>query len=69
MALTSTENINMMLPPGKAIEDCEGSCLVETGKNISADYIAQGHVGRFADNLTITVELYETAGNRQTGHG
>ena len=65
--IMTRENINMMLPPGKAIEDCEGSCLVETGKNISADYIAQGHVGRFADNLTITVELYETAGNKLMG--
>ena len=65
--IMTRENINMMLPPGKAIEDCEGSCLVETGKNISADYIAQGHVGRFANNLTITVELYETAGNKLMG--
>ena len=61
------ENINAMLPPGKAIEDCEGSCLVETGKNISADYVAQAHVGKFVDNLTITVELYETAGNKLMG--
>lgn len=65
--IMTRENISMMLPPGKAVEDCEGSCLVETGKNISADYIAQGHVGRFANNLTITVELYETAGNKLMG--
>ena len=65
--IMTRENISAMLPPGKAVEDCEGSCLVETGKNISADYIAQGHVGRFANNLTITVELYETAGNKLMG--
>ena len=65
--IMTRENISMMLPPGKAVEDCEGSCLVETGKNISADYVAQGHVGRFANNLTITVELYETAGNKLMG--
>ena len=65
--IMTRENINAMLPPGKAIEDCEGSCLVETGKNISADFVAQGHVGKFADNLTITVELYETAGNKLVG--
>lgn len=65
--IMTRENISMMLPPGKAIEDCEGSCLVETGKNISADYVTQGHVGRFANNLTITVELYETAGNKLMG--
>lgn len=65
--IMTRENINAMLPPGKALEDCEGSCIVETGKNISADYVAQGHVGKFADNLTITVELYETAGNKLLG--
>ena len=65
--IMTRENITAMLPPGKAIEDCEGSSLEETGKNISADYIAQGHVGRFANNLTITVELYETAGNKLMG--
>ena len=65
--IMTRENISMMLPPGKAIEECEGSCLVETGKNISADFVAQGHVGRFANNLTITVELYETAGNKLMG--
>ena len=65
--IMTRENINAMLPPGKAIEDCEGSCLVETGKNISADYVAQAHVGKFVDNLTITVELYETAGNKLMG--
>ena len=35
--IMTRDNIQMMLPPGKGIEDCEGSCLVETGKNIAAD--------------------------------
>ena len=65
--IMTRENIIAMLPPGKSVDDCEGSCLVETGKNIAADYVAQGHVGRFANNLTITVELYETAGNKLMG--
>ena len=45
--IMTRENINAMLPPGKAIEDCEGSCLAETGKNIAADYVCQARVGRF----------------------
>lgn len=44
-----------MLPPGKKIEECEGECLVETGKNINADYIAQARVGRFGNQLMLTV--------------
>ena len=45
--IMTRENIQQMLPPGKAIEDCEGSCLVETGKNIAADFICQAQVGSF----------------------
>ena len=62
--IMTRENIQQMLPPGKAIEDCEGSCLVETGKNIAADYICQARVGRFGASLTLSAELYETAGNK-----
>lgn len=61
------ENINAMLPPGKTMEECEGTCLVETGKNISADYVAQARVGKFGKQLTLTMELYETAENKLIG--
>lgn len=62
--IMTRENINAMLPPGKSIEDCEGSCLAETGRNISADYVCQIHVGSFDGALTLSAELYETAGNK-----
>ena len=62
--IMTRENINAMLPPGKAIEDCEGSCLAETGRNIAADYVCQARVGRFGKSLTLSAELYETAGNK-----
>ena len=71
--IMTRENIQQMLPPGKVIEECEGSCLVETGKNISADYICQARVGSFDGDLTLSAELYETAGNKLiasfNGHG
>jgi hypothetical protein len=62
--IMTRENISAMLPPGKAIEDCEGSCLAETGKNISADYVCQARVGSFGSKLTLSAEIYETAGNK-----
>ena len=62
--IMTRENIQQMLPPSKSIEDCEGSCLVETGKNIAADYVCQARVGRFGNSLTLSAELYETAGNK-----
>ncbi|MDR2582981.1 MAG: hypothetical protein LBC75_05820, partial [Fibromonadaceae bacterium] len=39
----------------------EASCLAELGKKVSADYVAQGRIGRFGENLTIKVELYNVA--------
>lgn len=62
--IMTRENIMQMLPPGKSIEDCEGSCIVETGKNIAADYVSQARVGLFGNWITLSVELYETAGNK-----
>ena len=62
--IMTRENINAMLPSGKSIEDCEGTCLVETGRNISADYVCQARVGSFGGALTLSAELYETGGNK-----
>lgn len=62
--IMTRDNINAMLPPGMILDECEGSCLAETGRNISADYICQARVGRFGGMLTMTAELYETAGNK-----
>ena len=59
--IMTRENIQEMLPPGKAIEDCEGSCLVETGKNISADFICQARVGKVGSKFSISTEIYETS--------
>ena len=62
--IMTRDNISVMLPPGMALEDCEGSCLAETGRNISADFICQARVGKFGGMLTLSAELYETAGNK-----
>lgn len=62
--IMTRENIYAMLPPGKDIEDCEGNCLAETGRNIAAEYICQARVSSFNGSLTLSAELYETAGNK-----
>ena len=62
--IMTRENISAMLPPGKAIEDCEGSCLAETGRNISADFVCQARVSSFGSKLALSAEIYETAGNK-----
>lgn len=65
--IMTRENILVMLPPDKDMAECEGECLVETGRNISANYVVQGRIGRFGSDLTLTVELYETATGRFIG--
>ena len=65
--IMTRENIVAMLPPGKTLEECEGNCLAETGKNISADYVAQARIGRFGTQYTLTMELYETAKGNLVG--
>ena len=62
--IMTRDNILQMLPPGKSIEDCEGTCLVETGKNISADFVCQARMGSFGGAFSLSAELYETAGNK-----
>lgn len=62
--IMTRENIITMLPPEKSLEECEGSCLVETGKNISADYVSQARIGKFGKNMTISVELYKTSNSK-----
>jgi len=42
----------------------ESSCLADLGRQVSADYVSQGRLGRFSGNLTIKVELY----NVKTGN-
>ena len=44
--IMTRENIKAMLPPGKSIEDCEGGCLAETGRNIAADYVSNRYAVR-----------------------
>lgn len=62
--IMTRDNISAMLPPGKALEDCEGSCLAETGRNISADYVCQARVSSFGSKLALSAEIYETAGKK-----
>ena len=39
--IITRENILVMLPPDKELYECEGNCIVETGKNIAKKYVRQ----------------------------
>jgi hypothetical protein len=62
------ENIFALLPPGKTLEECAGGrCLVELGRNVGAEYAAQGTVSKYDDMFTLTLEIYETMGSKLVG--
>ncbi|MCL2283042.1 MAG: hypothetical protein FWC26_06965 [Fibromonadales bacterium] len=52
----------------EAAKKCrESSCLAQLGKEVNADYVAQGRTGRFGSDLTIKVELYESGKGTMVG--
>ncbi|MCL2282607.1 MAG: PorT family protein [Fibromonadales bacterium] len=45
----------------EAAKKCkESSCLAQLGREVNADYVGQGRIGRFGSDYTIKVELYES---------
>ena len=65
--IMTRENILVMLPPDKAIEECEGTCIVETGRNIATDYVCQAKIDRIWGQYTVNIELYETRSGKLIG--
>ncbi len=61
------ENIDVMLPPDKSLEECEGGCLAETGRNIAADYVGQARIEKVFGQYAIVVEMYETRTGKMCG--
>ena len=53
-------NITELLPPNVELEDCQGECAVETGRNIGAHWVLVGEVLRYGDALRVTLELHDT---------
>ena len=59
--IMTRESILQLLPPDKRdLAACEGECEVETGRNIGADYIVTGEIGRFGTDLQVKFKMYNT---------
>ena len=67
--LLTRQNLSAMLPPGTRLEECEGECEVETGRNIGADYVIAGRVLPFEKGLRAILTLHDTASGRQVASG
>jgi len=61
-AVMTTESIFAFFGSQERMQkECkEATCLVDLGRKVSADYVAQASIGRFGKNLAIKVELYDT---------
>ena len=62
------DNMLALMPPDEAEAECLAeSCAVEIGRAIGAEYISQGSLGRFGNELSISIELYETMSGKLLG--
>lgn len=69
LLLLTRQNLSAMLPPGTRLEDCEGECEVEAGRNIGVDYVIAGRVLPFESGLRAILTLHDTASGRQVASG
>ena len=62
LSVMTKENILQLLPPGKTLEQCQGECEVETGRNIGADYVLSGEVRKLPEGLgyRLTAKIHQT---------
>ncbi|MDR2732238.1 MAG: fibrobacter succinogenes major paralogous domain-containing protein [Fibromonadaceae bacterium] len=64
--MTQESIVNKLGSKENAAKECKAaSCLADLGRKLSANYIAQGRVGRFGKDFTIKVELYNSASGLQ----
>jgi formylglycine-generating enzyme required for sulfatase activity len=57
--IMTRENITDLLGD-RALADCQGDCVVETGRNLGAAYVVAGEVSLFAGELRVALSLHET---------
>lgn len=63
----SRDGILTALPSGKSLEKCDGKCLTEIGKKISANYVCQAKISQVFGQYAVNLELYETASGKLLG--
>ena len=61
-SIMTAQSIIDMLGKDDARKVCkEAQCLAEIGRKVSSDYVGQARLGRLGGNLTISMELYNSA--------
>ncbi len=58
--LMTQENITLLLPPDKKMEDCLQECEVETGRVLGAKYIITGAILIFSETYRLNIKVHNT---------
>ncbi len=67
-SILTRDNMIALMPPDEAEAECLAeSCAVEIGRAIGAEYISQGSLGKFGNELSVSIELYETMSGKLLG--
>jgi TolB-like protein len=61
------ESMEVMLPVDKTLEDCVGTCEVDTGRLLGVHWIVTGDVLKFGSSLRVALKLHETKGGQFLG--
>jgi hypothetical protein len=60
--MMTRENVQQLLAAsGKTLEQCEGSCAVETGRLLGADLIVSGRMSRVGKRFTLSLRLHRAS--------
>ena len=54
------ESLEVLIDPSMKLEECVGSCAVETGRLIGATWILTGEVVRFGQSLRVSLKVHHT---------
>jgi hypothetical protein len=66
--MTRENMLQLLKAVGKKLEECQGECEVETGRNVQADYVVSGGFTLLPDGrLSLKLKLHETTGGRFLG--
>ena len=62
LSLLSKENLRELLPEGITIEDCDGTCEVQTGRLLQAHFVVTGKVLSFSSSskLQVIINMHDT---------
>ena len=60
--MLTKESLESLIDPSVSLEDCVGSCAVETGRMVGARWILTGEVVRFGKSLRVSLKIHDTEG-------